>query len=68
MHFLDADYPYLARSDDEADIHAVLDHAAHTYGTAEWRRGLAAMVAIRDRIAPARLAQDFAEILEALHQ
>jgi hypothetical protein len=68
MHFLDADYPYLARSDDEADIHAVLDHAAHTYGTSEWRRGMASMMAIRDRIAPVRLAQDFAEILQTLHQ
>jgi hypothetical protein len=67
LHFLDTDYPYLVPSDDEADVLAVLDHAARTYGTAEWRRGLAAMEAIRHRIAPARLAQDCAEILQTLH-
>jgi hypothetical protein len=68
LHFLGADYPYLAPSDDEDDIHEALDHAARTYGTAEWQRGMAAMEAIRSRIAPARLAQDFAEILQTLHE
>ena len=66
-HFLDADYPYLAPSDDEGVVHDVLDHAARTYGTTEWRRGLTAMAAIRDRVSPPRLAQDLAEILRTPH-
>lgn len=65
-HFLDADYPYLAPREDEQAVNDVLDHAARTYGTTTWQRGLEAMQAIRDRIAPARLAGDFAAILRTL--
>lgn len=65
-HFLGADYPYLAPREDETVVNDLLDHAAHTYGTATWRRGLDAMEAIRDRIAPARLAEDFAAMLRTL--
>ena len=65
-HFLDADYPYLAAREDEGAVGDVLDHVARTYGTATWRRGLEAMGAIRERIAPARLAGDFAALLREL--
>lgn len=64
--FLDDDYPYLARTNAEPEIYEKLLHAQDSYGTAEWRRGLAAMAEIAARIAPERLAQDLDALFKEL--
>jgi hypothetical protein len=63
VDFLTRDYPYLIRSNDASAIEDGFRKAREEFGGPEWRRGLKIMQAMKARVAPEALAQQFTDII-----
>lgn len=66
VEWLGADYPYLLRQEPtEARVAAALEAARESFGTAEWKDGLARMNDIRMRTTPERIADELERLFVA---
>ena len=66
LDFLGEDYPWLVGSLDTEEVLGTLDRAAADFGGPVWRRGLARMEDVAERISPRAIAAQIATILKEL--
>ena len=64
--FLGRDYPFLVDQPSESAIIETFRRAQESFGTAEWRRGLAIMRSLRALTSPASIARQFQDLLRAV--
>lgn len=65
VYYLGEDYPYLVNAANDAEVTTAFDHAAESYGSAEWRRGLETMRHVRNEVGPANIALQFSQMVNA---
>jgi hypothetical protein len=66
LEFLGEDYPYLVHSHDDAEIIATFERAERGFGSPEWKRGIAIVRGMKQRVSSGAIAQQLRDVLRAL--